>query len=64
MFTKTRYENKNNDIADFFKETSNPNKMESPTFNYTDVREAIDKLSVSASAGPDGVPAILLKKCK
>ena len=38
--------------------------MESVTFNYTDVREAIDKLSVSASAGPDGVPAILLKKCK
>ena len=29
-----------------------------------DVREAIDKLSTHASAGPDGVPAILLKKCK
>ena len=29
-----------------------------------DVREPIDKLSVNAAAGPDGVPAILLKKCK
>ena len=64
VFTKTREENNINDIADFFKETPNSNKMENATFNYTDVREAIDKLSVNASAGPDGIPAILLKRCK
>ena len=29
-----------------------------------DVREAIDKLSVNAAAGPDGVPAILLKSVR
>lgn len=26
--------------------------------------EAIDKLSPNAAAGPDGIPAILMKKCK
>ena len=26
--------------------------------------EQIDKLSVGAAAGPDGIPAILLKRCK
>ena len=29
-----------------------------------DVREAIDKLSINAAPGPDGIPAILLKKRK
>ena len=38
--------------------------MENIYFTYMDVCEAIDKLSVNAAAGPDGVPAILLKKCK
>ena len=33
-------------------------------FDRVDILNVIDKLSVSAAAGPDGIPAILLKKCK
>ena len=33
-------------------------------FNYTDIAEAIDQLSMSSGPGPDGIPAILLKKSK
>ena len=33
-------------------------------FNFQDIRDAIDELSPNASAGPDGIPAILLKKCR
>ena len=29
-----------------------------------DVRDAIDQLSVNASAGPDGIPAVLLKEAR
>ena len=29
-----------------------------------DVRDAIDQLSANAAAGPDGMPAILLKKAR
>ena len=33
-------------------------------FTHEDIKDAIDSLSNSASAGPDGFPAILQKKCK
>ena len=33
-------------------------------FTIQDVIDAIDELSYNSSSGPDGVPAILLKKCK
>jgi len=33
-------------------------------FTATDFQKAIDELSINSSSGPDGVPAILLKKCK
>ena len=33
-------------------------------FNQEDFHSAIDELSNCSSAGPDGIPAILLKKCK
>ena len=39
-------------------------KISNINFNYMDIREAIDQLSVNASAGPDGVPAIFLKKAR
>ena len=28
------------------------------------IKEAIDELSVTASSGPDGVPAMMMKKCR
>ena len=33
-------------------------------FSMDDIIDAIDELSYSSGSGPDGVPAILLKKCK
>ena len=33
-------------------------------FNVKDIEEAIDEISLTAAAGPDGFPAILLKTCK
>ena len=48
--------------AKIFRETMNANKNEDICFTYLDVH--VDKLSVNSAAGPDGVPAILLKKCK
>ena len=33
-------------------------------FTYNDIEKAIDKLGTNAAGGPDGFPAILLKKCK
>ena len=33
-------------------------------FSFEDIINAIDELSNNSSSGPDGVPAILLKKCK
>ena len=40
------------------------NNIHEVHFNYQDIRDAIDELSPNASAGPDGIPAILLKKCR
>ena len=39
-------------------------KLDSFHFNREDIIEKIDCLSANAAAGPDGVPSILLKKCK
>ena len=33
-------------------------------FDESDIAKAIDELTVNAAAGPDGFPAIFLKKCK
>jgi len=34
------------------------------TFSHVDMGKGIDKLSSNSAGGPDGFPAILLKKCK
>ena len=33
-------------------------------FNEQDIENAIDELSNTSAAGPDGFPAVFLKKCK
>jgi len=38
--------------------------LENFFINEADIIDAIDKLSCSSASGPDGVPAVLLKKCK
>ena len=51
------------DPEDFFK-IDETTKIANVHFDYMDVRDAIDQLSVNASAGPDGVPAILIKEAR
>ena len=40
------------------------NTLEDLDFDETDIVEAINSISQNSSPGPDGFPAILLKKCK
>ena len=39
-------------------------ELDNVVFDMEDVVSALDQLSSGASAGPDGVPSILLKQCK
>ena len=64
VFTEPKEDSKIKDPEDFFQTTSSDDPIRTLFFNYQDVREAIEKLSSSAAAGPDGIPAILLLKCK
>ena len=64
VFTEPKRAAKITDEKAFFKETENNEKLETVFFTELDVRDAIDKLSNNAAAGPDGIPAILLKKCR
>ena len=48
----------------FFSANESATQLESVTFDRDDVITKIDSLSAGAAAGPDGIPAILLKKCK
>ena len=41
-----------------------PDELHNPHFNYVDFSIALDKLSSTAAPGPDGIPAIMLKKGK
>ena len=50
------------DIEDILKTTA-PRCLEDIDFSHDDVREAILSISPKASAGLDGVPAVLLRNC-
>ena len=63
VFSNPRPEMIVEDPKEFFK-TSENTKIYNVHFTYMDVRDAIDELSVNASAGPDGMPAILLKEAR
>ena len=49
---------------EFFSINEAETTLDNIPFDRVDILNVIDKLSVSAAAGPDGIPAILLKKCK
>ena len=52
---------------DIFDGTALPETIESLediTFSVEDIQRAIDEISPTSAAGPDGFPAILLKACK
>ena len=44
--------------------TSTEHSLHSIIFTEEDIIKAIDEINTTAAAGPDGFPAILLKKCK
>ena len=43
--------------------TSTPHRIENVTFDESEIVAAINTLSATSAAGPDGFPAILLKRC-
>ena len=49
---------------EFFSINNAAEQLDYVVFDREDIVSAIDQLSTGSSAGPDGVPAILLKKCK
>ena len=65
---------KNNEVENMENEEKNENekdegkkktpKLEEVYFSYEDIKDAINQLSVFSGPGPDGIPAILLKKSK
>ena len=48
----------------FFSKEQSDFGLDNVVFDRNDVINKIDSLSTGAAAGPDGVPAILLKRCK
>ena len=64
VFSIPDEESKVNNPKEFFKDSPNANIIEGIYFTQNDVKEAINELSQNAAAGPDGIPAILMKKCR
>ena len=53
------------DFAEHFKvEGSDQDKLTDVTFSRADIEAACLQLSAQSAAGPDGVPAVLLKLCR
>ena len=63
-FSKPKEEAKINNPTDFFKDSPHEIKIDNIIVTETDIRLAIDELSPNAAPGPDGIPAILVKKCR
>ena len=57
---------KDNEINNIFSEETpaSPDYITDIDFSKEDIVKAIDEFSCNSAAGPDGFPAILLKKCK
>ena len=49
---------------EFFQHSEANEQLDSVVFDRMDVLEALGKLSNKSSPGPDGIPSILLKKCR
>ena len=48
----------------FFMPGNSDEEIDNVVFGREDVVEALNKLSNNAAPGPDGIPSVLLKKCK
>jgi len=64
VFSKPDENMKVKDPKEFFKECNRNINIDNVFFTEQDVRDAINHLSNKAAAGPDGIPAQLLKKCR
>ena len=64
VFSSPKEEAKIENPKEYFADTESDNNIKNINFSYQDIRDAIEELSPRAAAGPDGVPAILMKKCK
>ena len=49
---------------EFFSENVAPVQLDNVQIDREDIMDAIDQLNPNSAAGPDGVPAIVLKRCK
>ena len=63
-FSEPKEQAKIENPKEFFKDSPNEFKIENIPLDEIEIRTAIDELSPNAAPGPDGIPAILMKKCK
>ena len=52
------------DPLNFYNINNAVEQLDNVVFNRNDIIEALEKLSTSSAPGPDGIPSIILKKCK
>ena len=52
------------EIPDFASIANHTNKLETLEFSEEDIIVAINQIDINSATGPDGIPAILLNKCK
>ncbi|XP_076045726.1 uncharacterized protein LOC143027968 [Oratosquilla oratoria] len=65
VFSQPKAESIVNNPQEFFSVQNNDNpQLNDIHFTKTDVLKAISEIRVNSAAGPDGVPAIFLTKCK
>ena len=64
VFMAPLEEYKVNNLENFFNTEATIDSLHNVVIDREDVKEAIEELKASASKGPDGVPASLLKRCK
>ena len=62
VFSKPKKDAKVENPEEFFEKSENEDEINNIHFTESDVKDAIDKLSQNAAAGPDGIPAVLIKK--
>ena len=63
-FSKPKKEAEIKDPEQFFADSDTEIKIENIPFDREDIKDSINQLSPNASPGPDGVPAIMMKKCR
>ena len=64
VFSSPRKDKRISSPLEFFSHNYANEQLDNIIFDREDVVDAINQLNNSSSAGPDGVPSILLKKCR